>query len=163
VPAPNEIAIDAPGRLAIILRPRGGDWLRDDIISAHKHGVTIMVSLLTSAEVVELGLENEHRVATECGLEYYNCAIPDRSVPSDPGEFTEVARSLLEKVRGGAYVAIHCRMSIGRSALLAAALLILTGVSAEQALERVSAARGVPVPDTVRQRFWLTELAPRLG
>src|ERR1700743_3176736 len=48
----------ANGRLAIVPRPRGGDWLADDLHALRREGIDILVSLLTPSEVEELGLTN---------------------------------------------------------------------------------------------------------
>ncbi len=47
--------IDGPwnGRLAIAARPRGGDWLDDEVGSWRQAGLDMMVSLLTPDEVAE--------------------------------------------------------------------------------------------------------------
>jgi protein-tyrosine phosphatase len=63
---------------------------------------------------------------------------------------------LESKLLEGKGVAIHCRQGIGRSALLAACLLILAGIDSATALKRVSVARGCPVPETPEQREWVT-------
>lgn len=41
--------IDGPwqGRLAVMPRPRGGDWLEDEIVSLNKMGISVLVSTLT--------------------------------------------------------------------------------------------------------------------
>ena len=39
-----------PGRLAIMPRPRGGDWLEEEIQSWRRSGVDLVVSLLTLEE-----------------------------------------------------------------------------------------------------------------
>ena len=36
-----------PGKLAVMPRPRGGDWLEDEIRGLKRFGVDILVSLLT--------------------------------------------------------------------------------------------------------------------
>jgi hypothetical protein len=44
------------GRLAIMPRPRGGDWLDDEIQSWRRSGVDVVVSLLTREEESDLNL-----------------------------------------------------------------------------------------------------------
>jgi hypothetical protein len=46
--------------------------------------------------------------------------------------------------------------------LVAAAVLIAAGVDPDAAVQRVSAARGRPVPETPAQRRWLDEFAGEL-
>ncbi len=50
--------IDGPwrGKLAIAARPRGGDWIADEIASWRGSGVDVIVSLLTAEEERDLEL-----------------------------------------------------------------------------------------------------------
>ena len=48
-----------PGRLAIAARPRGGDWLEDEMAHWHHSGVDTVLSLLSPDEEHTLGLDNE--------------------------------------------------------------------------------------------------------
>jgi hypothetical protein len=50
-------------------------------------------------------------------------------------------------------------MGMGRSPALAAAALVFLGVPAEEALDRVSAARGLDVPTLDEQKDWVRGLA----
>ncbi len=47
------------GKVGIMPRPRGDDWLEDEIISFKKAGVSVVVSLLTLPEIKELFLSEE--------------------------------------------------------------------------------------------------------
>ena len=51
------------------------------------------------------------------------------------------------------------RQGIGRSGLLAAALLVSSSVDPDAAIRRVSDARGLPVPETAQQKEWITKFA----
>jgi protein-tyrosine phosphatase len=54
-------------------------------------------------------------------------------------------------------------MGIGRSALLAACVLVGQGLTTEAAFERISKARGTKVPDTEEQIQWVLEFSSRLA
>lgn len=47
------------GKVSIMARPRGGDWLSDEMKDLHTSGVDILVSLLTDVEMGELDLAEE--------------------------------------------------------------------------------------------------------
>src|SRR5262245_12397437 len=49
-------------RLAIMPRPRAGDWLLDEIAGWKSEGINVVVSLLEQHEVDELELQQEPRV-----------------------------------------------------------------------------------------------------
>ena len=46
----------APGRLATMAHPRGGDWLEDECAGLADAGVDLLVSALTDSELQELSL-----------------------------------------------------------------------------------------------------------
>ena len=69
------------GLVGIMPRPRGGDWLDDEIRSLAKVGVNVLVSLLTADEVAELELQDEERLCGDCGIRFISFPIPDRGVP----------------------------------------------------------------------------------
>jgi protein-tyrosine phosphatase len=145
------------GRIAIMPRPRGGDWLADDIGFLQTSGVGVIVSALTPGEIEELALAEEQSCCDARGLIFYSFPINDRSVPVSLSKFNEFLRSLNSELQKGLAIAIHCRAGIGRSSLIAACLLIKQGFVAEDALRLIEEARGVPVPDTQEQRDWIKE------
>ena len=128
IPAP------LPGRLGIVPRPRGGDWLEDDVRSWHEIGLDVAVSLLTKEEAAELDLEGEAGCCRAQGLEYRSYPIADRGVPASRGTLARLLKELSHALSSGKNVAVHCRHSIGRSALVAAALLATRGEGPESAL-----------------------------
>jgi predicted protein tyrosine phosphatase len=135
-----------PGRLAIVPRPRGGDWLPDEVTSWRRSGLDMVVSLLTPEEEAELGLEAEAAQSRAVGLEFKAFPIRDRGVPSSRRDALRFLEILSAQLAAEKAIGIHCRQGIGRSALVAASLLAVTGVPAAVALERISAARGHDVP-----------------
>jgi hypothetical protein len=149
-----------PGKLAVMPRPRGGDWLEDEVRALKRHGVDIVVSLLTSEEEGFLDLGQEGVLVRKHGMEFVSHPVPDRDVPASPKETWGLARSLAEQHAAGRKIAVHCRMGIGRSPLLLACILVSRGLPPEDAWLRIGVARGLPVPDTLDQRDWLERTAP---
>jgi protein-tyrosine phosphatase len=151
-----------PGRVALAARPRGRDWLPDEIAGWKRSGVSAILSLLTSDEERDLDLIEEATEARKQGLEFDSFPIEDRRVPVSEVGF----RKMLEKLNGdlsaGRNVLIHCRQGVGRTGLVAACLLIKNGMSPGAAVESVSASRGVLVPETMEQRDWIERFAPAL-
>lgn len=151
-----------PGQLAILARPRGNDWLIDEVQSWRDAGVNVVVSLLTAPENAELGLIDEGQVAKNEGLEFLSFPIADYSVPKSEESVIRLARQLNELLSSGKCIGIHCRQSVGRSGLIAASLLVLAGESPTEAFEHVKTGRGAPVPDTTEQREWVYSLGKNL-
>jgi protein-tyrosine phosphatase len=145
----------APGRLAIMARPRSGDWLRDEILSWKDAGIKTVVCLLEPDEVAELELREEAELCRGQAIEFISFPIEDRGVPASTREVHALSQRIALNITGGAAVAIHCRAGIGRSSLIAACVLICLGSNAGAAFKTISKARGVQVPDTEAQREWV--------
>src|SRR5215470_10176332 len=148
--------IAAPSRIAIVARPRGGDWLGDEIAALAREGIDVLVSMLTEEEARELGLERESEECRTAAITFVNVPVPDRSVPADRNEFLRQVDELAELVRKGRFLGVHCRASIGRSSVLAISLLVRLGWDVDEAFDAVELARGWP-PDTPEQRRWVRE------
>ena len=161
---PKVYWIDAPlaGRLAIVPRPRAGDWLDDEIAGWRAEGIDVVVSLLEPEEVVELGLCDEAGLCDGHKMEFVSFPIPDRGVPSSWPQASAVARLVASRVAQGQTVAIHCRAGIGRSSVITACTLICLGTTLDRAFEMIAQARGVEVPDTGEQRAWVRAFANRV-
>jgi protein-tyrosine phosphatase len=148
--------IKAPGlQLAIVPRPRGGDWLLDDLRRLKAAGIDVLVSLLTQAEAVELGLSVEAQGCKEVGIQFLLFPIEDRSVPSSAAAFSKFMEQADSKLKKHNAMGIHCRAGIGRSSLFAACLLAQHGYEPGAAFEAITKARGRSVPDTDEQRRWV--------
>ena len=142
-------------RLAIIPRPRGQDWLPDDIGLLKRAGVDVVVSALTTAENEELGLIEESQCCQSKGIAFLSFPIEDRSVPISFPEFSELISSVTGCLREGKAVAVHCRAGIGRSSIIVASALIRNGFSPESAFRAIEDSRGCKVPDTPEQKQWV--------
>jgi protein-tyrosine phosphatase len=154
---PQVFWIDGPwtGRLAISARPRGGDWLEDEVRGWCRTGVDVIVSLLSADEERDLELGREAELCRAQGMRFVAFPVVDRSIPSSLTNTVELLRELREELQAGKTVAIHCRQGIGRSALIAAGLLVTAAVDPHAALLAVESARHLPVPETPEQRLWV--------
>ena len=150
-------------RLAITPRPRGYDWLVDDIRLLKRAGVDVLVSALTPYETEDMGLLEESRCCQNYGLEFLSFPIEERSVPASFSEFDGLLNSLTDRLRKGKAVGVHCRAGIGRSAMIVASALIRAGLSADSAFRVIQEARGCPVPNTPGQRQWVERYLSRFG
>lgn len=146
------------GRLAIATRPRGGDWLDDEANAWRQADIDVIVSLLENEEADHLELLAERRVAEDHALRFISFPIPDRGVPASLQEAVSLIGGITGQLDAGKNVAVHCRQGIGRSGLIAAGVLIASGASPVEAMQIVSAARGIPVPETIEQRRWTERL-----
>jgi protein-tyrosine phosphatase len=151
------------GRMAISPRPRGGDWLDDEMKGWREAGVDAVVSLLEPDEAEDLGLDQERKFSEDNDMEFYSLPIADRNVPKSDADAEQLLTVLEEALNRGKNIVIHCRQGIGRAGLIAATLLVERGFSPSEAVQRVSAARHAPVPETAEQRAWLDSFAATLN
>jgi protein-tyrosine phosphatase len=153
------------GRLAIAARPRGGDWLDDELSGWRQAGIDVVVSLLENEEAVQLNLLEESQIAEANSIRFISFPIPDRGVPASIPAAVSLMSGIARALEEGKNVAVHCRQGIGRSGLIAAGILGAAGVSLDDAIQAVSSARGLDVPETLDQRLWVQglRLKPPVG
>lgn len=144
-----------PARVAIVARPRGDAWLRDELAEMKDDGIDVLISLLPFDEEWALGLADEAKIAADLGLEFIAYPIPDRRVPTDLHDFQKLIARLAGEVGAGKTVGAHCQGCIGRSTVLIASLMIALGADPATALAQIERARGMQVPDTPEQRAWI--------
>ena len=117
---PFWVEVDTGIRLAIVPRPRGNDWLEDEVSQMKRAGVDVLVSMLQPDEAAELGLSAEADLCAAGGIQFRSFPIPDRETPHSTAAFAKFVEELRAEVHAGRRVAVHCRASIGRSSLLPA-------------------------------------------
>jgi protein-tyrosine phosphatase len=146
--------------LAVVLRPRGDDWLEDELLRMKQGGIQTLVSLLEEEEATSLGLALEGSVAGQIGMQFVCFPIPDVQVPPSPKSFRKFAAGMASRLGEGVTVGVHCRGSIGKATVAAACMLIHLGWEPKAALEAVRVARGLAVPDTQEQEDWILNYKP---
>ena len=141
--------------LAIVLCPRGGSILNDELREIARNGVQTLVSLLEPDEADWLGLSEEAALAGQLGMHFLSYPIADVHVPANMRAFRTFVSALADRLRAGERIGLHCRGSIGRAPLTAACTLIHLGWDAKDALAAIQAARGCVIPDTTEQLRWI--------
>lgn len=152
----------AAGRLGLMPRPRGGDWLEDEIISLKRSEVHAVVSLLERDEIEELDIAEEESFCRANGIAFYSFPIPDRNVPSSETETLNFAASMAHLLKEGQNIVIHCRQGVGRASLIGATVMLFCGIPVNEIFQRIEVGRGCPVPDTPEQRDWVLQLADKI-
>ncbi len=153
--------VDSAQSLAIVPRPRGGDWLEDELVAVKREGIDVLISLLTREEQKELGLDEESSACLQAGVQYMNFPIADRQVPTSQKTFAAFLDQVKQAADSGKSVGAHCRAGIGRSSLMIATILCSQGLSSQEAFQRLSSARGLSVPDTPEQVEWVATFSGR--
>lgn len=154
---------DSKLRLAILPCPRGDRKLDAEMRALRKAGVDGLASLLTVEESQEFGLVEEASAAEKAGLLFWSVPVRDHSVPGSVQEFARAVDQIRAQLHTGKAVAAHCYAGIGRSIMLLACILVAEGWTPDLAFDRLSEARGFPVPDTREQEQWVRDFAESLA
>lgn len=149
--------------LATMPRPRGGEWLDDEIRLIKNAGVDVLVSMLEYHEISRLELEKEELFCKENKIIYLNFPIVDRDIPKSFDDVFQFVQKLSIFYQDNKKIACHCFAGIGRSSLIACCLLILQGFNVDDAFLKISRARGFSVPDTAEQIKWAYTFAEKFG
>ncbi|OLP07805.1 cyclin-dependent kinase inhibitor 3 family protein [Rhodoferax antarcticus] len=140
----------------------GARWQRDlgadlDVIAQWRPAA--VVTLIEDHEfemlrVTELGSQVQARA-----IAWYHMPIVDVRPPDARFEAAWLTSGpqLLEILRAGARVLVHCRGGLGRAGTVAARLLVELGVPPTQAIERVRRARPGAI-ETAQQRAYVLNL-----
>jgi len=143
------------GFIAIMAHPAHEQDAAAAIAGIAQNGIRQVVSLLDPAEARALGLDEEAQLVEAQSMTFVSFPIADMGLPVSLDDFAALARRLYQQVHTGLNTLVHCRGGIGRSGLLAAAVLLHCGMDPQQACEQVSRKRGRRVPETDAQRAWL--------
>jgi len=149
--------IDHIGRgfLAIMPQPGLPQDLATTVGLLAQQDVQLVVSLLQPDEVELLDLQDEAKLVEAESMRFLSYPITDMSLPAAIDDFARVSLNLYQQIGAGINTVIHCRAGIGRSGLLAAAVLVHAGRGVSDAFARVSLGRGRRVPETAAQGDWL--------
>lgn len=160
-----EVAGAAGGRVGITFCPgkkqasaMSGSWDRDlgvDLDVVRAWGATAVLTLLEEQEIAELGVEAMGREVAARGMAWHHLPIRDVSVPTATFEaaYDLASPDIHRRLANGEKVLVHCKGGLGRAGMVAARLLVETGVSPEDAIERVRAARPKAIETKGQERY----------
>jgi protein-tyrosine phosphatase len=94
-------------------------------------------------------------------MDFVHLPIPDRGLPEQRA-FAVLAHETLAALRAGVAIGAHCRAGIGRSGILACCILALSGLTAEEAIARVSEARRITAPDTEAPAAFIRDIVAHM-
>ena len=141
------------GQLSVMAMPASGE----EIAGLRQLGIDHVVSLLEVVEQIDVGLADEESLCVKNGMRYTSFPITDRDVPQK-ADAIALAADLNRYISNGEHVVIHCRAGIGRTGMIASAVLMQAGYSSGEAIHMVSWARGALIPDTAEQNNWIKSL-----
>ena len=151
------VKYEGPGRLSLMERPQPRVLART-LRKLHRHEVSTVVSALSHREAWHKPAAKTTEGDKRPDLEHIWWPIPAFAQPADADAAT-LLPMLGRRLLAGEHVVVARGRGVGRSAMIAAALLIEVGLSAEDAEKAVSAAEGSKVLDHGAQRAWVHQRA----
>lgn len=123
-----------------------GAWNRDldkDLAKIHDWGASMVVSLIEDHEFSHLQVLALPERVNAHGMSWRHLPIPDRQPPDAVfhGAWPSIGGEIIELLRKGEHLFIHCMGGLGRTGTIAGCLLIEAGFSPEEAISAVRIAR----------------------
>lgn len=145
-----------PGKHGSSLTGRG--WARDlelDLAASRVWGASELVTLMDSEEFTLLNVPDLPFRVTTHGMAWRHLPIPDQGVPADAfmQDWPIACQELLSALQTGARIVLHCRGGLGRTGLVAALLLIETGIAPEDAIREVRRRRPRAIETRAQEDF----------
>ena len=117
--------------------------LEADITAIRAWGANILVSLMEREEMREYGVHEIPARARKRGIQHLHLPIPDMYVPEHEFELAwrHAGPALHQELQRGGKVVLHCYAGLGRTGTIAARMLVESGLTPEEAIRQVRAAR----------------------
>ncbi|MEY3011320.1 MAG: hypothetical protein RIT45_55 [Pseudomonadota bacterium] len=152
-----------PGALYLTLCPGRTDRGRDldaDIDTLRRRGVHHVVCLCSDMELHGVGVHDYGKRLAAAGITLHHEVVADQGAPPEDAD-DKIARLDEGLLARGVDVVVHCMGGLGRTGLLAAALLIRRGMDADAAIAAIRKVRSPRAIETEAQVAWLHAYAAR--
>ena len=131
-------------------------FLENLLIEYKRKRVKLVVTLLDSDEIADLGIISFSTLLMDSGFHWIHCPIRDRSTFSDQKRIRTLLEDIKKTLKPNNSVVIHCHAGLGRTGLLAATFLVSMGLAAESAIETIRETRPGSI-ETIEQEKYIKE------
>uniref|UniRef100_A0A6B2L3A5 Tyrosine specific protein phosphatases domain-containing protein n=1 Tax=Arcella intermedia TaxID=1963864 RepID=A0A6B2L3A5_9EUKA len=143
--------MSAVGRIGLCMAPgrtkkkQQHDWARDlakdlDRIK-HHYGCNVFVTLVRHAELRAIHTPNLFEEVEARGMDSIHFPIKDKYIPNSMEHFLILIETIIDQLKQGKTVVVHCNGGKGRSGTVLVATLVALGRTVQQAIDIVRKAR----------------------
>jgi len=135
-------------------------WNRDlekDLNYLKESGATVLVPLLEDEELKILQIHNLIERSEEEGLKVLRFPIRDSSIPQSMKETIKFIDSILNLLKNGERIVVHCNGGLGRAGTVAACIRLALGLdgSTMEAIRSVRRIRSIKAIETPEQEEFI--------
>ena len=128
-------------------------FLENLLIEYKRKRVKLVVTLLDSDEIADLGIISFSTLLMDSGFHWIHCPIRDRSTFSDQKRIRTLLEDMKEVLKPNNSVLIHCHAGLGRTGLLAATFLVSMGLAADSVIKTIRETRPGSMETTEQERY----------
>lgn len=120
-----------------------------------------MVTMMTQHDLVEHQADSIPVLCEELGMAWYHLPIEDGCAPEEPfvQAFAVHKTALLNAVKAGATIVIHCHGGSGRTGLMAAILMLELGYASTQVKTQIQQIRPKALTSPVQVNYLIEQYA----
>ncbi len=117
--------------------------LVDSLATLKQAGASAVISLMPASELATNGAEDIGKQCQAQDMAWFHLPVADEQVPlEDFGQGWKASKqSILERLNAGQDIAIHCKGGSGRTGLIAARIMVESGIPRADAIALVQALR----------------------
>jgi len=115
--------------------------IEDDISVIQRNGIQVVVTLVTDAELQEMGIPDLHQKLNSCDIETVHFPISDKWIPSSMDDLIALVQLILVRIKRGKCILVHCNGGKGRTGLVVTATLVALGMDPDKAVEFIRKSR----------------------
>ncbi|CAM3716688.1 tyrosine-protein phosphatase [Parendozoicomonas haliclonae] len=129
--------------------------LQNSLQTLKAAGATTVVTALPDEDMQALNVPELGKAVRDAGLDWFHLPIEDDAAPEQPffAAFETALPRLLKKISAGETIAIHCRGGAGRTGLIAAILMLESGIDIDRVIAKVQAVRPVALTPPAQAAF----------
>lgn len=135
------------GRLCVMAKPFSKEWINEEFDAIKAFGISRVVSLLECAEPHAVDVTDEDAHCRRRGIDFIQYEIPNRCIPGNEDSYLALIQFLHDELIAGMDTVVHCRDGIGRTGMVATAVLVKYGHTGDRAITLVAEAKRVSVSE----------------